>query len=84
MSLTLPLNLWVLPATDEEDIHEKSGARMLSLFKSPAVVLICLVVTVSSSAWSVLEPTLVIHMQQVGKFIVILVCSPLIGSCCTV
>ncbi len=65
MILTIPFNLWILPASEDGRGAEKMGMKAFTVFKMPAVIIICLVVAVSSSAWSVLEPTLVIHMQQV-------------------
>lgn len=72
MSLMLPFNLYVLPSPSagqpEDDAvdgrNKEPKSKVWSLLKNPAVILVCLVVTVSSSAWSVLEPTLVIHMRD--------------------
>lgn len=66
MLLTLPFSMKLLPKTENSNLDRGSlGAKVFVIFKIPAVFIICLVVAVSSSAWSVLEPTLVIHMQQV-------------------
>ena len=64
MLLTIPFNLCLLPSTDLS-IHHRTGPRFLAIFKNPAVLIVCLVIIVSSSAWSVLDPTLIIHMAQV-------------------
>ena len=72
MILSIPFNLWILPASEDGRGAEKMGMKAFTVFKMPAVIIVCLVVAVSSSAWSVLEPTLVIHMQQVFSLIFIL------------
>ncbi len=66
MLLTLPFSIYFLPKTNQSIIKRNLGTKVFVIFKIPAVFIICLVVAVSSSAWSVLEPTLVIHMQQVS------------------
>lgn len=65
MLLTLPFSIKFLPHTDNSNLKRSLGAKVFLIFKIPAVLIICMVVAVSSSAWSVLEPTLAIHMQQV-------------------
>lgn len=68
MLLTLPFSMKLLPHTHNHNANRANlGAKVFVIFKIPAVFIICLVVAVSSSAWSVLEPTLVIHMQQVHQ-----------------
>jgi len=67
MLLTLPFSFYVLPKANHTNDHKGNlGTKVLVIFKIPAVFIICLVIAVSSSAWSVLEPTLIIHMEQVG------------------
>lgn len=74
MLLTLPFSMKLLPKTENNNVERGSlGAKVFVIFKIPAVFIICLVVAVSSSAWSVLEPTLVIHMQQVCNFHVLFI-----------
>ena len=65
MLMTLPFNIWMLPSP-KQGIHQNMVPTFLMIFKIPAVFIVCLTVAVSSSAWSVLEPTLVIHMKQVN------------------
>jgi hypothetical protein len=66
MLLILPFSIFCLPETNHVYSKGNLGTKVLAIiFKIPAVFIICVVVAVSSSAWSVLEPTLVIHMEQV-------------------
>ncbi|XP_046446178.1 MFS-type transporter SLC18B1-like [Daphnia pulex] len=65
MLLILPFSIFCLPETNHVYSKGNLGTKVLAIiFKIPAVFIICVVVAVSSSAWSVLEPTLVIHMEQ--------------------
>ena len=65
MVATLPLNLCLLPSRTQHDVDDgRSKASVVTIFRQPSVMIVCLVVAVSSSAWSVLEPTLVIHMKE--------------------
>ncbi|KAK4020372.1 hypothetical protein OUZ56_002355 [Daphnia magna] len=65
MLLTLPFSIIFLPKTEHCHAKEAVGTKVLAIvFKVPAVPIICLVVAVSSCAWSFLEPTLVIRMEQ--------------------
>lgn len=66
MLLTLPFSFYFLPTTNPTNNKGNLGTKVFVIFKIPAVFIICLVIAVSSSAWSVLEPTLIIHMEQVG------------------
>lgn len=68
MLLTLPFTFYILPKTDHISSKENVGTKLWTIFKIPAVSIVCLVIVVSSSAWSVLEPTLVIHMEQVTPY----------------
>jgi hypothetical protein len=69
MLSTLPFSILCLPKTSHIYSKGNLGIKVLAIiFKVPAVFIICIVVAVSSSAWSVLEPTLVIHMEQVWNF----------------
>lgn len=69
MLLTLPFSIIFLPKTEHCHAKEAVGTKVLAIvFKVPAVPIICLVVAVSSCAWSFLEPTLVIRMEQVIIF----------------
>ena len=64
MLTSLPFGIGLLPETDHT-VEQKSAPSFLAIFRSPSVLIVCLVITVSSSAWSVLDPTLAIHMKQV-------------------
>ncbi|XP_046444388.1 MFS-type transporter SLC18B1-like isoform X2 [Daphnia pulex] len=64
MLLTLPFSFYFLPTTNPTNNKGILGTKVFVIFKIPAVFIICLVIAVSSSAWSVLEPTLIIHMEQ--------------------
>ncbi|EFX65748.1 hypothetical protein DAPPUDRAFT_332905 [Daphnia pulex] len=64
MLLTLPFSFYFLPTTNPTNNKGNLGTKVFVIFKIPAVFIICLVIAVSSSAWSVLEPTLIIHMEQ--------------------
>ncbi len=71
MLLTLPLSFYFLPTTNPTNNNKGNlGTKVFVIFKIPAVFIICLVIAVSSSAWSVLEPTLIIHMEQVGNYFI--------------
>lgn len=67
MLFTLPFSAYLLPTAEQIDQNSSRnlGSKLFYIFKIPAVFIVCLVVAISSSAWSVIEPTLIIHMQQV-------------------
>ncbi|XP_057380318.1 MFS-type transporter SLC18B1-like [Daphnia carinata] len=66
MLLTLPFTFHILPKMGHINNNGHHGTKLLTIFKIPAASIVCLVIVVSSSAWSVLEPTLVIHMEQLA------------------
>ncbi|KZS13028.1 Synaptic vesicular amine transporter [Daphnia magna] len=66
MLLTLPFTFHILPKANHINNMGHLGTKLLTIFKMPVVSIVCLVIVVSSSAWSVLEPTLVIHMKQLA------------------
>ena len=82
---TLPFSVYMLPSPEQWVAPSVKGPKLYKIFKNPAVCIVCLVIVASSSAWSVLEPTLVIHMKQVNYknyFIqIILHCNILLFSC---
>ena len=65
MLLTIPLNLYLLPATDFED-HTPPEVGTWKLIKLPPVIVVSIVIIVVSNTWGFLDPTLEPHLREVS------------------
>jgi len=67
--LTVPANFMLLPPDPIRlgDAVTKETVSMRSLLRIPSVLVVCAAIFLGSVGWSVLDPTLAPHMEQVQK-----------------
>ncbi|GJQ84861.1 hypothetical protein Trydic_g481 [Trypoxylus dichotomus] len=61
--LMAPLNLYVLPSSDDFKLEVKAGS-FGNILKLPSVIITCSVVIVVSATWGFLDPTLEPHLRK--------------------
>ncbi|KAK9738924.1 Major Facilitator Superfamily [Popillia japonica] len=61
--LMAPLNLYVLPSSEDYKLEVKAGS-FKNILKLPSVIITCLVVIVVSATWGFLDPTLEPHLRK--------------------